>query len=258
MKNLVWIVVLWTSIAFAQFEILPSEQSKAVKPGEVAEVLIKLSDESLVNAITPQSLQAQGDAASFFLYSLSPWFKNKDVWEIKGKIVFGKSFTPDQIYNFSINNESVQFQFKGWIWSPNPEDIPKEFSYEEIQIFTRSWWIKNWPITAIVLLLLIISLVKVTTIFLHSRKTALEVKKRKNQLKDEIINAQTIQDFALLWLKRDEVKHTFPTHEASIRKFFDELNRFQFKPRVEESELTQLSLAKSKLLSELSEEKHGV
>lgn len=249
---------MWTSIAFAQFEIVPSEQSKAVKPGEVAEVLIQLRDGSLVNTITPQSLQAQGDAASFFLYSLSPWLKNKDVWEIKGKIVFGKSFTPDQIYNYTINNEPVWFQFKGWMWSPSPEAIPKDFSYEEIQIFTRSWWIKNWPVTVIGLLFLVISLIKVTTISLRARKAALEVKKRKNQLRDEIINAQTIQDFALLWLKRDEVKHTFSTHEASIKKFFDELNRFQFKPRVEESELAQLGIAKSKLLSELSEEKHGV
>lgn len=258
MKSLLWVVILFSQLTFAQFEVIPLEQSKAVKPGEISEAQILTRDESLIIDYTPKVIQLLGDSDSFYLYSLGPWLKNNDGWKIRGKIVFGKNFTPDKEYSYSNDLGSVQFKFKGWLWNPTPEAIAKEFSYENVELFSRSWWIKNWPLSVFILAIMLVAISRLAYAIVRKRKEALADKNKKDLLKTEILNAQSIHDFALLWLKRDEIKKIFSAHETSLRGFFDELNRYQFKPYVSDLELEQLSIAKSKLISALSEEKHGV
>lgn len=258
MKSFILILLVFSKLSFAQFEVHPVEQAATVKPGEVANALIQTTDESLIVDYNPKALQLLGDADSFFVYSLSPWTKNKEGWALRGKIVFGKNFSPDKVYNFTSNLGSVQFQFKGWLWNPSPEAIPKEFSYEDVPLFSRSWWIKNWPLTLLIFVFVSLAIARLAYIYIRAKRLALDEKTKKIQLRDEILRAQNIQEFALLWIKRDEFKQVFANHETNLRAFYDELNRYQFKPHVSESELAQLSVAKSKLLTALSEEKHGV
>lgn len=258
MKSFIWILIVFSRLSFAQFEVHPVEQAATVKPGEVANALIQTKDESLIAHYTPKEIQLLGDADSFFVYSLGPWTKNKEGWGLSGKIVFGKNFSPDKVYSFTSNLGSVQFQFKGWLWNPSPEAIPKEFSYEDVPLFSRSWWIKNWPLTLLIFFFVSLTISRLTYIYLRAKRLALAEKTKKMQLREEIFRAQNIQELALLWIKRDEFKQVFANHETSLRAFYDELNRYQFKPYVSESELAQLSVAKSKLLTALTEEKHGV
>ena len=258
MKSLFFLLVFISRISFAQFEVHPVEQATTVKPGEVADTLIQTRDENVIVNYTPKSIQLLGDADSFYIYSLEPWTKNKEGWGLRGKIVFGKNFSPDKVYSYSSDQGSVQFQFKGWLWNPSPEATPKEFSYEDVPLFSRSWWIKNWPLTLLILIFVSSVLGRLVYIVLKAKRLALAEKNKKIQLREEILRAQNIQEFALLWIKRDELKQVFAGHESNLRAFYDELNRYQFKPHVNESELAQLSVAKSKLLTALDEEKHGV
>jgi hypothetical protein len=258
MKLLFWILLIFSKVAFAQLELVPLELSKTVRPGEVSDVQILTKEENLIVNYPPKKLQLFGDADSFFVYSLGPWVKNKDGWGITGKIVFGKSFSPDKIYSYPGDLGSVQFQFKGWLWNPSAEATTEEFSYEEIPLFSRSWWIKNWPISIFVLVLVLGTIFRAMYVFLAARKITLAEKNKRMQLKDEILQAQSIHEFGMLWTKRDEMKRIFSKHELSFRIFFDELNRYQFKPKVSDTELAQICVAKSKLLAELSEDKHGV
>lgn len=258
MKSLLWVSILLSRLTFAQFEVIPIEQSKAVKPGEVSEAQILTRDEALIVDYTPKAIQLLGDYDSFYLFSLGPWLKNNDGWEIQGKIVFGKNFSPDREYTYSNDLGSVQFKFKGWLWNPTPEAIAKEFSYENLELLSRSWWIKNWPLSIIIIAILLLAISRLAYSLIRKRKKRLTEKNIKNLLRAEIINAQSIHDYALLWLKRDEIKNIFSAHEVSLRGFFDELNRYQFKPHVSDLELSKLGIAKSKLISALSEEKHGI
>lgn len=237
--------------AWAQLEITPFDATKTVYPGDVVEAKIQILDESLVNKIKPTQLRKLGDAQLFLFMTLSPLQKDSSGWHLQSKLVLGPNFSPDKAYPLVLGEETIEVRFRGWMWNPQTDQISPEYDYENIPLFSRSWFQKNfwWVIAGLVALSGVVSLI----FFRWNEKK--QIKKRKIELalkwQRSIDGAKSIQDLSAIWKSRDELKDVFPHAEQDFRSFFDNLNGSQFKPQVSSDELGKLLQEKNRLLEKI-------
>lgn len=252
------LLLLFSFSAWAQLEITPYDATKTVYPGDVVEAKIQILDESLVNKIKPAQVRKLGDAQLFLFMSLSPLQKDSSGWHLQSKIVLGPSFSPDKTYPLVLGEETVEVRFRGWMWNPQTDQITPEFDYENIPLFSRSWFQKNiWSVTAGLLLL-----IGVVGYVFYRWNAKNQIKKRKIQEAQKwqrsIEEAKSLQELSGLWKSRDELKEIFPQAQQHLRSFFDNLNASQFKPQVSTDELEKLLQEKSRLLEKIRGGQGGV
>jgi hypothetical protein len=246
------------SSAWAQLEITPYDATKSVYPGDVVEAKIQILDETLVNKVKPAQLRTLGEAQHFLFMSLSTMQKDASGWHLQSKIVLGPNFSPDKAYSLVVGDNTVEVRFRGWMWNPQTDQINPEFDYENIPLFSRSWFQKNlWSV-----ILGFLFVCGAAAFALNRWKTKNQIKKKQMQevLKWQrlIHEAQSMQDLSALWKSRDELKTIFPLAENDLRSFFDNLNGSQFKPQVLKDELERLLLQKKQLLEKIRGGQGGV
>lgn len=244
--------------AWAQLEITPLDTSKTVFPGDVVETKIQILDEDLVNSMKPSQLRKLGEAPLFLFMSISPLQKDASGWHLQAKIVLGPNFSPDKTYPLVLGQNTIEARFRGWMWNPQTDQISPEFDYEDVPLFSRSWFRKNlWGVLAGLLLL---SCAFAAAFYRLREKSRL--KKKKNQeaqrWQRQIDEAKSLEDLSILWKNRDELRDVFPHAESDLRAFFDSLNGSQFKPQVSSEELGSLIRLKSTLLEKIRGGQGGV
>lgn len=257
-RSICTLLFLFSLSAWAQLEITPYDATKMVYPGDVVEAKIQILDESLVNKIKPAQVRKLGDAQLFLFMTLSPLQKDSSGWHLQSKIVLGPNFSPDKAYPLVMGEETVEVRFRGWMWNPQTNQINPEYDYENIPLFSRSWFQKNiWSVIVGILLL-----AAAGCYVFYQWDSRNKIKKRKIQeaLKWQysMSEAKSLQDLSSLWKSRDELKEIFPQAQQDLRSFFDNLNAYQFKPQVSNDELEKLLQEKNRLLERIRGGQGGV
>jgi hypothetical protein len=249
---------MWALPIWAQIEIAPMNPGATVYPGDVVEAKIQVLDESLVNTLRPAQIRKWGDSQFFLFMTLTPWQKDSSGWHIQSKVVLGPAFSADKDYTFQVPDRSIVVRFKGWIWNPQVQQVDPKYDYEDLPLFSRSWFRRNF----IWVSLISGGLLAVLGYVLHSVRGKRNLKQKKieeaRSWLRSISEAKTMKEMSHLWVKRDELKLVFPQAERELRTFFDHLNRSQFKPTVGEKELQELLVQRDQLLGKLREVPVGV
>jgi hypothetical protein len=244
--------------SLAQIEITPIDPGVTVYPGDVVEAKIHILDDSLVNNLRPAQIRKWGDPQVFLFMTLSPWQKDSSGWHIQSKVVLGPTFSADKAYAFQVSDKTIEVRFKGWMWNPQGQQIDPKYDYEDIPLFSRSWFRKNLILVSVLFFALIVGISYV----LNSLRKKKKLKNKKiaetQKWLRSIREANSLQEMSQLWVKRDDLKLIFPQAEAELRSFFDRLNMYQFRPSVADAEVQQLRLQRDQLLVKLREVHVGV
>jgi len=259
MKYVALLLLSLLSISsWGQIEITPIAPGVTVYPGDVVEAKIQILDDSLINNLRPAQIRKWGDPQVFLFMTLTPWQKDSSGWHIQSKIVLGPAFSADKSYAFQVSDKTIEVRFKGWLWNPQGQQIDPKYDYEDIPLFSRSWFRKNLILVSV----LFLALLSVVSYLLNSLRLKKKLKKKKIEETQRwlrvIAEARSLKELSQIWIKRDELKSVFPQAETELRIFFDRLNMYQFSPSVAEGEVQQLCAHRDQLLLKLREVRVGV
>lgn len=250
------VLFLYQSSLWAQLSITPLK-SGPHKSGEVVEAQLELKDKNLLTKLSPSLIQKSTIPQAL-------WFMHVDPWQLSGTrmitqatVVLGPEFNTEKEVVLSVSEISVGVTFEGWNIAKSGQQQPQPLLYEELPWYQRAWWEKNK-------LLILIIIATVTSLAFHFIRKILRTRaqkkfalKKRQEMIDSFLHANSFEHISEIWLRREIAFDLFPEKEASLRKFFDVLNKYQFKPTATQEELSIALNAKNQLVEELRQVANG-
>lgn len=258
MRIITLILILLSVNTQAGITVSPNDKHQTAQPGDLVDAQITTDESSVGLASMKSSLTTINLPKKVTFVSIRSVDQSSQQKKYKAKVVFGPDFNPDEQLKVTVNGSLASLEFKGWLWNPQIKEVPKEFDYEKIPLLSKAWWIKNWPLISLFLLL---CLGLVTPYFLSvikKKKLERNIKERKKNWLTVLAAADDREKISDIWRSRDEIKVLFHECQDEQRLFFEILNKHQFKPSMNETELAQIKRAKEELLAKLVERQRGV
>lgn len=250
--------LLFSLLAQAQLTLVPATSDIEARPGEVKKAKVVAADAATKDRVDVSELRRIGDTDTFLVSSLSPWKLENSKWVLDATIAFTKSDVTKAPLSFGFLTGPLEVRFVGWKWVAEPNQVAEAFSYEDVPLFSRSWWLRNWPVTLGVLVCVGLATFRGSRSWRLQRKKKREQKALLVQIKREISSASTLAELSAIWLKRDTYRATFETQVPELEDFFTALNQVQFSPHVAQADLAPVLALKAKLSQKLGEAKNGV
>lgn len=250
--------LLFSLLAQAQLTLVPATSDIEARPGEVKKVKVVADDAATKERVDPRELQRIGDTDTFLFSSLRDWKLENSKWVLDATIVFTKTDVTTAPLSFGFVTGPLEVRFVGWKWVAEPNQVAEAFSYEDVPLFTRSWWVKNWPVTLGALACIVLAAFRGSRSWRLQRKKKREQRTLLAQMAREISSASTLAELSELWLKRDTYRSAFQAEVLELEDFFKALNQIQFNPQVAPADLGPVLALKTKLSQKLGEAKNGV
>lgn len=254
----VFLMLSFSVPGMAQLTIVPSTSDIEARPGEVKKIKIVSDDFATKDRVELKALRTLGDAETFLFLRLGDWKQENSRWIIDGDVVFTKNDVTKAPLSLGFPTGPLELRFVGWKWVPDPNQVAPDYTYEDIPLFSRSWWIKNWPLSLAICVALALVVFRGTRAWRMNRKKKKQQRMILQQLRREISEAATISQLSLIWEQRDVYRATFEKESRELEDFFRVLNQVQFKPQIESSELEAVLAEKARLAQRLGEAKNGV
>ncbi|MFP5457723.1 MAG: hypothetical protein ACLGG7_03235 [Bacteriovoracia bacterium] len=259
MKVLVALLMLsFSVVALAQLTVVPGTSDIEARPGEIKKIKIVAADSAAKERVTAKELQSLGDADTFLFSGLRDWKLENSKWIIDGSIVFTKSDVTKAPMSMGFSTGPLEVRFAGWKWVPDPNQVSPDFTYEDIPMFSRSWWIRNWPISLGLCVVLVLIGFRGSHSWRLQRNKKRQRKIMLEQMRREVSEASSISELSLIWEKRDIYRATFENEMQELEDFFKTLNQVQFKPQFSSADLEAVLVVKARLEHKLGEAKNGV
>ncbi|WP_408098459.1 hypothetical protein ACJVC5_05985 [Peredibacter sp. HCB2-198] len=232
-KYIVLFILLVPCLAFGASALNLDFGKNEIKQGslETAKILLKAD---AVQRVPLQKLKGQTLADTLYFYDVSPLMRKEgsDYFEAEAKVIFAKAPETNAL-GTKFGEEDLLIT-----WG-NSQVLPTEaaqgFIFGKFEIPSRPkilLWLSVTLGVGILAFLIIWGRKK------YLIKTTL--KKKKRALKQELLSATTYQEVVDLWKKKHKFFDEFPQVEEPFKSFEAVLFKYQFKPRQNEAEISQV------------------
>ena len=235
-KYFVLFIILIPGLAIGATALNLDFGKTEIKQGSIETAKIQLKADA-VQRVSLQKLKGQTLAETIYFYDVSPLMRKEgsDSFEAEAKVIFAKAPETNAL-GTKFGDEDLLVTWGNTQVSPT--QVEQGFIFGKFEIPSRPKILLWFSI--------ILGLGVLTYLFFWGRKKyqfKTAQKKKLQELKRELLGATNYQEIVEVWKKKHKYLDNFPQIEDAFKGFETVLFKYQFKPRQNETEISQVTEA---------------